>query len=137
MTVYVDRESAEAGGPSARTVLRYHDLIKELASKAKQPGFAGSDWDVLGEVVAIGEFERIGCWLEVQGWPEYLAMMTQWATTTSFATEFRRLSETENLVFLELQENNGGEIVNSLSLYELNGEGKIARLHIYLQRKQQ
>ena len=68
----------------------------------------------------------------------YVAMLTRWGTTTDFWSNFRRISEVGNVVFLELEEHNtprGGEesVVNSLSLYEFDEGGKMVHLDIYLQ----
>jgi hypothetical protein len=133
MAIYLDRDSAAQGGAVARTVSRYNDLIEQLADQAKQPGFSIAAWDALSEVVETEGFQRFGCFMEVQNWADYVAMLHGWATTTPFSSQFRRMTEAGNLAFLELQEKNGDVIVNSLSLYEVNTEGKICRLHIYLQ----
>ena len=125
-------------GPLSRKVLQYGDRIEETVRKAKEPGFAASGWDSLGELVAVDSFERIGNYMERMTWPQYTQMLTQWGTTTDFWSKFRRISETGNLVFLELEEHNtpkdGPEtVVNSLSLYEFDASGKICHLDIYLQ----
>lgn len=125
-------------GPLARKVLRYNELIEQVVEAAKAPGFDPSGWNVLAEVVSVDSFERVGNFKERMDWNGYVAMLTQWGTTTDFWSRFRRISETGNLVFLELEEHNtvrGQEetVVNSLSLYEFDAGGKICHLDIYLQ----
>jgi hypothetical protein len=125
-------------GPLSARVLRYTDLIEQTVKAAKQPGFDAGGWAVLGEVVAIDTFQRVGNFLEVMDWAGYVDMLTQWGTTTDFWSRFRRISEAGNVVFLELEEHNtpagGAEtVVNSLSVYEFDDAGKIRHLDIYLQ----
>jgi hypothetical protein len=135
MTTYLDRDAARKGGPAARAVSRYNDLIQDLADRALKPDFAATDWSALAEVVDIANFTRYGNFMEVQTWDEYVAMLHAWASTTPFSSQFKRMTESDSLVFLELQENNANHIVNSLSLYEVNDTGKIFKLHIFLQMK--
>lgn len=125
-------------GPLSRKVMRYNELIEQVVEAAKAPGFQPSGWDVLEEVVSRDTFERIGNFKERMDWAGYTAMLTQWGTVTDFWSNFRRISEVGNLVFLELEEHNtvrGQEetVVNSLSLYEFDAAGKICHLDIYLQ----
>jgi hypothetical protein len=122
----------------ARKVLRYTDLIEQTVNAAKQPGFTPDDWNVLSEVVNVETFQRVGNFKEVMDWPAYVAMLSQWGTTTAFWSKFRRISEAGNVVFLELEEHNTPEgrpesVVNSLSVYEFGDDGKICHLDIYLQ----
>lgn len=125
-------------GPLARKVLQYGETIERTVEAAKEPGFTLEGWAELEELIAVDAFERVGNFREVMTWPQYRDMLTQWATTTDFWSKFRRISEVGNLVFLELEEHNtprGGEesVVNSLSLYEFDRDGKLCHLDIYLQ----
>lgn len=133
------RRAAEASaGPLAAKVFRYNRLIEETVKAAKEPGFTRAGWAQLETVIDPVKFERVGNFKEVMNWDQYVAMLTQWGTTTDFWSNFRRITEQGNLVFLELEEHNtpqGGEesVVNSLSLYEFDQAGKIVHLDIYLQ----
>jgi hypothetical protein len=125
-------------GPLAAKVLRYTDLIEQTVHAAKAVGFQPSAWDALGEVVAVDTFQRVGNFMEIMDWQGYVDMLTRWATSTDFWSQFRRISEVGNVVFLELEEHNTPEggaetVVNSLSLYEFDDAGKIRHLDIYLQ----
>lgn len=133
------REAARANaGPLAAKVFRYNELIEQVVNAAKQPGFTADAWKALEEVIDPVNFERVGNYKEVMDWPAYIAMLTAWGTTTEFWSNFRRISESGNCVFLELEEHNtpkdGKEsVVNSLSLYEFDSDGRIIHLDIYLQ----
>ncbi len=137
MKIYHDLASAAQGGKYARAVTRYNQIMQEVSDKAKAPGFTKDGWHALTEIVDADHFQRLGNFMEVQTWPEYVDMLFAWGASTKFSSEFRRMIENENdtggIVTLELQENNNGGLVNSLSMYELNPEGKLLRLHIYLQ----
>ena len=130
---------ASGGGELSAKVLDFERIVKETVIKAKEPGFRPEDWAPLAELVAIDEFVRVGCWLEVMNWSEYTEFLTKWASQTAFETKRRRISELPGLVFLELQETNTTEsqstVVNSLSVYEFNDAAKIRHLDIYLQRE--
>jgi hypothetical protein len=134
MAIYYDRASAEKGGRCARAVMRYNQIMQEVSDKAKEPGFSADGWNALAEVVDVENFQRFGNFMEVQNWQEYVGMLAAWGASTKFSSEFRRLIEGDDgIVTLELQENNNGGLVNSLSMYEINEAGKLFRLHIYLQ----
>jgi hypothetical protein len=113
--------------------------MERIVKKAKQPGFTVSDWAPLTELVAVEEFERVGCFLEVMNWQEYTEMLTKWATSTTFEKILRRVTEVPELVFLELQERNTTDgnltVVNSLTIYEFNKAGKLCHLDVYLQHR--
>ena len=123
----------------AQRVLDFEATVKRLVKAAKDPGFTAADWAPLAEFVATGEFERTGTWMEVMNWQQYTEFMTQWARSSmGFDTVLRRISELPGLVYLELEErhtrNGGFAVVNSLSVYEFNDEGKIKHLDVYLQQ---
>ncbi|MET0179637.1 MAG: hypothetical protein ABW194_04025 [Novosphingobium sp.] len=134
MAVYLDWAGAESGSSNSRAVARYNQLMQQLADRSKQPGFAKADWQELEEVVSPREFRRFGNFLDVQDWEEYMNLLHAWAPTSkSFSTNFRRMTDHENLVFVELEEIHDSGAINSVAVYELNDAGKIVRLHIYLQ----
>jgi len=123
----------------AQRVLDFEATVKRLVKAAKDPGFTAADWAPLAEFVATGEFERIGTWMEVMNWQQYTEFMTQWASSSmGFDTVLRRISELPGLVYLELEERHtrpgGVAVVNSLSVYEFNADGKIKHLDVYLQQ---
>jgi hypothetical protein len=111
-----------------------------VVDEAKQPGFSEASWAPLAELVDVDAFERVGAFKEVQRWPEYVTFLTGWASGATWECSFKRITESGDLVFLELEERLGmGDVktaVNSLSVYEFNDAGKIRHLDIYLQVQQ-
>lgn len=132
-------EQSQVTGALSRKVLLYGDIIERTVKAAKQPGFtAQTGWAELEALMDVDKFERVGNDKARMGWLVYRELLTGWATTTDFWSEFHRISEAGNCVFLELTEHNtprGGaeSVVNSLSVYEFDEAGKLVHLDIYLQ----
>lgn len=125
-------------GPLSRRVLEYSDVMERTVETAKQPGFTDAGWAELEALIDLVKFERVGNDKAVMGWPVYRDLLNKWAGTTEFWSQFRRISEVGNAVFLELTEHNtpkGGQesVVNSMSVYDYDDSGKLVRLQIYLQ----
>ncbi|MBX7433931.1 hypothetical protein JDV09_17700 [Mycobacterium sp. Y57] len=121
-------------GPLTKKVIEYDDTVRRLVSEVKSP----EDWAPLGEFLAIDEFERIGPFLDKQDWPQYAEMVNGWAQgVQSFETTVRRISELANRVYFEVEERHlYGEdwlVVNSMSVFEFNEDGKVRHLDVYLQ----
>jgi len=133
------KDPTEVTGALSQKVLLYGEAIERIVKAAKNPGFsAETGWAELEALMDTAKFERVGNDKARMGWPVYRELLTMWATTTDFWSEFHRVSEAGNCVFLELTEHNtprGGaeSIVNSLSLYEFDEAGKLVHLDIYLQ----
>lgn len=121
----------------SRKVLDYSKVMKQLVDAAKQPGFAVESWAPLAAMVATDNFERVGNFKEVMRWDDYVQFLTGWAMHSQWECSFKRVTEGDNVVLLELEERSvaGGmsSVVNSVSVYEFDGAGKIAHLDIYLQ----
>ena len=121
----------------ARTVLEYSIVVKRLVDAAKKPGFTFDSWAPLGELVAVEDFERVGPFKDVMHWPGYVEFLTNWATSSEWECSFKRITETEDLVFLELEErstvNDYTSSVNSISVYDFDDTGKITHVDVYLQ----
>jgi hypothetical protein len=122
-------------GPLTGTVLEYVRTMTELVPTIEAP----EDWAPLAQFVAVAEFERVGTFLEVQTWSQYTEMLTQWASAiATFETTVRRVSELEGLVYYEVEERHvAGEhvnIVNSLTVFAFDDDGKIRHLDVYLQQ---
>ncbi|MBW8752591.1 MAG: hypothetical protein JF595_00320 [Sphingomonadales bacterium] len=134
------RDKAAVSGTYARKVMQYGDTIERTVRAAKEPGFTEAGWDELASLLDTAKFERVGNDKVAMGWEVYRGLLMGWATTTDFWSEFRRISEVGNLVFLELTEHNtprrGAEsVVNSCTLYEFDEAGKLVHLDIYLQHE--
>src|SRR5262249_24318296 len=97
------------------------------------------DWAPLAEFVAVDQFERVGAFLEVHDWPQYLEMLTGWAARIDkFETAARRISELRDLVYYEIDERHFRDgnvhVVNSLTVFGFDREGKLRDLAVYLQQ---
>ena len=131
----ISTSSAQDLGPLTRKVLEYEQTMKRLVPIVKAP----AEWAPLAEFVAVDEFERIGTFLEVQNWQQYTEMITQWASATeSFETTVRRISEAGPLVYFEIEERHfragSVHVVNSMTVFEFNSDGKICHLDVFLQQ---
>ena len=119
------------------TVLDYSRLMKRLVDEAKQPGFTAESWAPLAELIDTANFVRVGNFKEVMNWDEYVAFLTDWATSSEWESEFKRVTEVGDVVFLELEERSRigdfSNSVNSVSVYEFDDAGKITRIDVYLQ----
>ncbi len=134
------RDIAEAAAEQtglARKVLDYSLVMKRLVDEAKQPGFSLASWAPLAEYVDTAKFERVGNFLEVMTWADYIGFLTGWAMTSEWEGSFKRVTTNGNVVLLELEERSRvgahTSLVNSVSVYEFNAAGKLAHLDIYLQ----
>jgi hypothetical protein len=131
-------DRAAVTGEYALKVLAYTDCIKRTVERAKEPGFDESGWDELAALLDTAAFRRVGNDKADMDWDVYRGLLTQWATTTDFWAEFHRISQIGNRVYLELTEHNtprGGaeSVVNSCTVYQFSGSGKLVHLDIYLQ----
>jgi hypothetical protein len=122
---------------NARTVLQYAITTKELVDSAKASGFTAESWNPLRELIAVDEFVRVGNFKEVMDWDGYVAFLTNWAPNAEWDCTFKRVTEHDGVVFLELEERSSvgdfHSVVNSLSVYEFTSEGKVCRIDVYLQ----
>jgi hypothetical protein len=121
----------------SRKVLEYSLVMKRLVDEAKRPGFSEASWAPLADFVAVDEFVRVGNFLEVMRWPDYVAFLTKWATSSGWECSFKRITDNDGVVFLELEERSRigdhRSVVNSATVYEFNEAGKLRHLDIYLQ----
>jgi len=120
-----------------RTVLEYGLVVQKLVTAAKDPGFGVHSWAPLGELVAVDDFVRVGNFKEVMNWQEYTSFLTGWAASAEWDCSLRRISQTGEVVFLELEERSQvgtfESVVNSLSVYEFSTDNLIRRIDVYLQ----
>ena len=121
----------------SRAVLDYSLIVKRVVDSAKQPGFSTASWAPLAELIDTAAFQRVGNFKEVMNWQQYIDFLNNWAPNADWECSFKRITERENLVFLELEERSETQgfssVVNSLSVYEFNSAGKIVRVDVYLQ----
>jgi len=123
-------------GPLARIALRFSELIEQ---RAQAKGATAADWEPLTELVAVDEFQRVGAYQEVMGWPEYVRFLTQWAGATRFETTVHRMMEIGRVVTHELEERHykGEDFIrkNVIAVYEFDANDRIRHLDIYEQAK--
>jgi hypothetical protein len=123
-------------GPLTRIVDRYCEMI---GSRALATGSAPVDWEPLSELVAVAEFKRVGAYLEVMNWSEYVRFLTEWAGATRFEMTVFRITEVGRLVIQEIEERHykGEEFIrkNVVAIYEFNDRNQIRHLDIYEQAK--
>lgn len=121
----------------SRAVLEYSQTMSRLVKSAKDPGFSVDSWAPLAELIAVDEFIRIGPFKEVMNWDEYVEFLTNWAKSSDWDCSFKRLTETADVAFLELEERSRigdfSSVVNSASVYEFNADNKIRYIAVYLQ----
>ncbi|BCI54315.1 hypothetical protein NIIDNTM18_35930 [Mycolicibacterium litorale] len=126
----------EATGRS-RAVLEYSQTMSRLVKGAKDPEFSVESWAPLAELIAVDEFVRIGPFKEVMNWTEYVEFLTNWAKSSDWDCSFKRLTETADVAFLELEERSRigdfSSVVNTASVYEFNADDKIRYIAVYLQ----
>jgi hypothetical protein len=121
----------------SRRALEYGLLQKRLVDRAKRPDYSADEWDALDDFVDIGEFERIGNFMEVMTYADMKAFLQRWCIDSHWEGSFKRITEKDNVVILELEERNTYQqhtnVVNSVSVYEFNSAGNLRHLDVYLQ----
>jgi hypothetical protein len=122
-------------GPLTRKVMEYQEVMKRLVPTAHSP----QDWNPLAQLVAVDEFERVGTFREVHNWQQYVQMLCQWAGSIgTFETTVKLITELPGLVYFEIEERHFAEerttVVNSLTVFEFDGDEKIRNIRVYLQQ---
>lgn len=134
-----ERDVRANAGRHASTFIKYTDALCRMVAAAKQEGFDPElYWTEIESYFDLEKFVRIGAFREVTGWADYRALVSQWAETTEFWYNFRRLTEAGDRIVWEIEEHNtpaGAEqsICNSLTVAQFDLDGKIVRLDVYLQ----
>lgn len=120
-----------------RKALDYTQAMGDLVTAAKDPGFSAERWSDLAEFVDTEVFERVGNFKEVMTWSEYVGFLDSWARGSDWECSFKRLTESGDVVIVELEERSSvqgaSSTVNSVSVYEFDETGRIRHLDIYLQ----
>ncbi len=129
--------AAERYTGNARTAIEYGMFQKRLMDRSKEADdYSPDEWLGLRKFVT-DDFQRIGTFKEVMTFDDMIRFLQAWAPTQHWEGSFKRVSEYDNVVFLELEErvNLGADqqAVNSVSVYEFDDAGKIRHLDVYLQ----
>jgi hypothetical protein len=121
----------------SRKAIDYGLRQKQILDRVNEPDYSEDEWHSLKDFVATEEFERIGNFKEAMTYDTMISFLQKWSRTSHWEGSFKRVTEHDNVVILELEERNtyNGEttIVNSVSIYEFNSEGKLRHLDVYLQ----
>jgi len=129
--------AAQRYSGNMRTAIEYGMFQKRLMDRSKTAAdYSPDEWLGLKQFVT-DDFERIGNFKEVMTFKDMVGFLQAWAPTQHWEGSFKRVSEYDNVVFLELEERVGeGEeqtAVNSVTVYEFDDAGKIRHLDVYLQ----
>ncbi len=118
-------------------MLEYGLTIKRVLDGADQPGFGAHSWAPLAEFVDVDLFDRVGNFKEWMDWDQYVGFLTRWAPGAGWDCSFKRVTEADGLVFLELEERtftDGFQMAaNSLSVYAFDSDDRIIHIDVYLQ----
>lgn len=122
---------------NARRAIDYGLFQKRLMDRAKGAAdYSPDEWLGLKDFVT-DDFQRIGTFKEVMTFEDMVRFLQAWSPTQHWEGSFKRVSEHDNVVFLELEERvgegDGQTAVNSVSVYQFDAAGKIRHLDVYLQ----
>lgn len=123
-------------GPLTRVVRQFVEAqTRVMAAGVTSP----EDWEPVAAYIAVGQFKRVGAYLEELDWPAYCRFLAEWASDTRFEfTEFH-VTEAGNAVFQEIEERHyhGEDFIrkNVIAVYRFTDEHKIKHLDIYEQAK--
>ena len=129
--------AAQRYSGNARRAIDYGLFQKNLMDRSKQAAdYSPDEWLGLKDFVT-DDFQRIGNFKEVMTFQDMVGFLQAWAPTQHWEGSFKRVTEHDNVVWLELEERVGeGAVqsaVNSVSVYQFDAAGKIRHLDIYLQ----
>ena len=126
--------AAQRYAGNARRAIDYGLFQKKLMDRAKQAAdYSPDEWLGLRDFVS-DDFERIGNFKEVMTFADMVRFLQAWSPTADWEGSFKRVTEFDNVVCLELEERVAGHPpVNSVSVFEFDGAGRIRHLDIYLQ----
>lgn len=135
----LEQSLAKADGPNSRRAIEYSYVMKSILDGVKDPGFTDAAWDPLGALVDIARFQRVGNFMEVVDWTQYVPLLSMWARSTEWTFDVRRVTEADGYAVLELAEHaiypDRHEDYNSVSVYDFGSDGRLVRLAVYLQLK--
>ena len=121
-------------------VIAYGEAFEHVIAALKQGAAGEGDWAGLEALVDATAFERVGMFLtaevETIDWATYKHYVSQYGHMTGWDGKLRRISESGNVVFQELQEYNTRDgvtnISNTVTVFEFNDAGKIVHLDVYV-----
>lgn len=121
----------------SRRALEYGLLQKRIMDRAKGPGYLPDEWHQLRELVDVENFERVGNFKEVMTYDSMIEFLQKWCLDSHWEGSFKRVTEHDNVAILELEERvtyqSATNVVNSVTVYEFNPDGKLRHLDVNLQ----
>ncbi len=137
-------------GRLEKLVLEWLSVMDRIVNSDKQPPTTPVDWEPLGDLVDRQTFRRVGNYGVRNDWESYKDLLALWANHSWWKGYIWRMREVPgangnpSLVYLETEErsNTGHPVQNdgdyetlaSISVYEIDVNDKITRLHVYDQR---
>lgn len=123
-----------------RQVIAYGEAFEQVIAALKQGGAGAANWAGLEALVDAAAFERVGMFLtaevETIDWPTYRRYISQYGHMTGWDGKLRRITESGNVVFQELEERNTRagvtDISNTVTVFEFNAAGRIVHLDVYV-----
>lgn len=121
-------------------VIAYGEGFEHVIAALKQGEADEADWARLEALVDAAAFERVGMFLtaevETIDWPTYRRYVSQYGHMTGWDGKLRRITESGNVVFQELEERNTRagvtDISNTVTVFEFNAAGRIVHLDVYV-----
>jgi hypothetical protein len=119
-------------------------IVNEFCSRQSDVMAAGVssplDWEPVAQFVDVGQFRRVGAYLEQFDWAGYRRFLTGWAGGgTRFEMTVFRITEIGDTVFQEIEERHrrGDAFIrkNVLAVYRFDQHQKIVHLDIYEQAR--
>lgn len=121
-------------------VITWSEAFTTLTEIGKRRQLRESDWITLDEMVDARSFQRMGPYFGLNtewiDWPTYKEYMTAYAGCSDWEGTLRRVTETPDLVFLELEERITTEGIlkacNTVVIYHFTPEEKIDQIDVYV-----
>ena len=146
----LDEAKRQPHGHLGKIVLDFLTVMDRVVNKDKQPAITAMDWQPLGELIDRPNFRRVGNFGVRNDWVSYTGLLTQWSNHNWWKGYIWRMREVPSadgksgLVYLETEERSNPRhpvmddgdynTLASISVYEINREGKISALWVYDQR---
>ena len=130
--------AAERYTGNMRRAIDYGLFQKRIMDRARggAPDYSPKEWLGLKELVT-DDFRRVGTFKEEMTIDDMIGFLQAWSPTQHWEGSFKRVSEYDNVVFLELEERVGEgaeqNAVNTVSVYHFDDAGKVQHLDVYIQ----
>lgn len=124
----------------SRKVLQYSEAFALLMKTAHARPLTEADWAPVERIVDTKTFRRVGVFTSSQaeeiGWPQYKTYISRYGAGSTWEGTLRHITEKPGRVIMELEERTGPTgptgAANTVTIYEFNKAGKLARLDVYV-----